>query len=219
MRWKQAGAIAIAMSLALGCGKKKPPEPPPEPTVEPEPPPPPPAPPPPKCETIEEDCVAKESTKARIPSTHLVFAPVKGWKYAQTPEGTIVQPFEIGSALAMTTFEVDAKKDKESRDAALEALAKTLTITFPKKPKINWAKPDPANKKKIGELEINLWQVETVKRGDRKGPLLIVSAALPDHRALLGIGFVPDDDKTGADEQIMGAVDSIKPGEEAGGKK
>src|SRR5205085_10667967 len=104
----------------LGCGSKPPPPPvdPPLPPVEPAPEPPKP-PPPKKCESMEDDCVADAKTRAKIAKTSFAFTPVAGWKYAQTPQATIAQPFELGRAQAFTAFDVDAKKDKEARDAAL----------------------------------------------------------------------------------------------------
>lgn len=158
---------------------------------------------------MADDCVAKEDTKAKITKSALVFTPVKGWKYATTDDGTVAQPFEIGSALAITTFDVDPKKDKEAKEAALDSLAKQLSLTLPKK-KINWR--DTSHKRPIGGVDSLLWQMDKVKRADKEGALLVVLMPLADSRSLLAVGFVPDDDKTGADEAIMTAFDSIAPG-------
>jgi hypothetical protein len=203
--------VAFALALAA-CSKPPPPAPPPEPKDEWSAPPPAPKPPPPKCEALEEKCAAKEGTKAKIAGSSLVFTPVKGWKYAMTAEATLALPEEVGSALAILTFDVEPKKEKEARDKALDALAGKLGITLPKK-KPNWK--DTSHKRTIGKLEANLFQIKEVKREGKAGPLLIVAAALPDGRGLMAVGFVPADDSTSADEAIMTSFDSIRPGDEA----
>lgn len=211
MRWSFR-AVVFGAALIAACGSKKPKvEPPPEPEPEPVAPPPKPPPPPKKCESMDEDCVADAKTKARVARSAFVFTPVTGWKYAQLDAVTVVEPFEIGAASAFTVFDVDPKKDKDSRDSALTDVAKSLSLTLPKPLRLNWKKPDPKSNKTIGDLKASAWQIEDVKRGDKKGSLLIVSAPVEASKALLAIGFVPSEDKSGADEAIMTSIDSISP--------
>jgi hypothetical protein len=219
------------VAFSLGCSS--PPPPPPEP-----PPPPPPKaeapPPPPKCESLDEKCKAEPATRARIARSPLVFTPVAGWTYAQGEAATVAQDAgESGAAIVISLYEgdpKDAKKELAAREAAFEQMAKLISLTPPKN-KVRWQLPTCQCKgaactgsggelckamKPSGELKASVWQVDGGVRGGKKGPLLVVQATLPDNRGLLGVGFVADDDKSGADAGILKAIESIGLG--AGGE-
>jgi len=209
-------AIAVSVAFTLGCGSKKPPktEEAPTPTVEAPPPP-----PKPKCIELDEKCEAKESTRAKIKSADLVFTPAAGWTYAQGEDATVAQVSEEGPAIVFGVFEADpkdAKKDIANREATLEALLKKLTIEPPKK-KVVWKKP--ADTQDVGDLKVSLWQLEGGVRGTKKGPLLIIATSTADDKGVLGVGFVPDDDKSGADEAIMKSIESLARREGSGSSK
>jgi hypothetical protein len=205
---KKIVALLGAAALCVACGHKRPPPPkaapPPPPTVEQPPPPPP---PPPKCEALDESCTGKGGTVARIRKSGFGIAVPDGWTYAQQDDATVATSSSV--VLVVTTYDAgaDAKAAASNRDAAFEAVVKLLGMTS--KPKVTWTKP--AKKSKAGDLELSLWQVNDAAKGDKKGPVLVFGAQLPDKSWLLGAGFVPNDDSTDADKTILNALQSIAP--------
>jgi hypothetical protein len=195
-------ALAVLAALATGCPKPPPPAPPPEPAAE--------APPsPPKCESLGEKCEAKSDTRAKIANSDLVFTPTPGWVYAQQATSTVAQTSDAGPGFAVLGIEVDlkdAKKEIASKDAAVAELVKQLGIG-PLKRKVAWKKPD--DHEAVGPLKIELWQLEEGARGAKKGPILIVAGTAGDGKGVVGVGFVPGDDKSGADETIMKSIRSL----------
>ncbi|UQA60241.1 hypothetical protein [Polyangium aurulentum] len=209
-----ASSLVAVLFILPACGGAPPPPPPPPDTVaEEEPPPPPPK--PKKCESLDEDCKAKASTKAKVKSGALVFKPTEGWVYAQTEEHTLAQSSADGAALIIGTYatEKDAKKDAANRDAAFDALLKSIGVTAPKQ-KVAWKKPQMP--KEIAGLKLGLWELGEVERGEskKKGPLLVVQGNLPEGRALIAVGFAPADQADSA-EKIMASIDTLAPDENA----
>ncbi len=199
-----AACVAIVVSA---CHPKPPPAPPAPPPPVAEAPPPPPPPPPPKCEALGEGCTGQAGTVARIRKSGLGVAIPLGWTYAQQDDATVVTTGN--AAFAITTYDAaDAKTASANRDAAFDSLVKLLTATAPKH-KVTWA--HAAKKSKVGDLEMSLWQTDNVARADKKGPVLVFGAPLPDKSFLLGAGFVSDDDKSDADKAILAAIESIAP--------
>ncbi|WP_437565026.1 hypothetical protein [Sorangium sp. So ce542] len=205
-RWPTL-ALSAAAALAAACSSPPPPQPvTPEPPVTAAPPPPPPPAPKP-CKALDEQCQAEESTRAKIAGSSLVLTPVKGWTYAQGESATIAQAADEGPALATAQVDTgEGKQAAEKRDAALDALAREINVTLPKK-KVNWKKPDDV--KEISGRKIGLWQKEGAARGTKKGPLLIFADAGKDGEIVIGLGFVPDDDSSGADATILQSIESI----------
>ena len=73
---------------------------------------------------------------------------------------------------------------------------------------MHWKKPDDT--KTIGPLKLGLWQLdEAGVRGAKKGPLLVVAGPTSDSKGVVGVGFVPDDDKSSADMAIMKSIESL----------
>ncbi|AUX23642.1 uncharacterized protein SOCEGT47_041700 [Sorangium cellulosum] len=211
-RWPPL-ALSAAAALAAACSAPPPPQPvTPAPVATPTSPPPP-APPPPKpCKALDEGCQAEDSTRAKIAGSTLVITPAKGWTYAQGESATLAQAADDGPALATAQVDVgEGKQAAEKRDAALAALAQELDVTLPKK-KVNWKRPDDT--KEIAGKKLGLWQREGAMRGERKGPLLIFADAGEDGEIVLGLGFVPDDDDSGADATILQSIESISVAEE-----
>jgi hypothetical protein len=199
-------SVMTALALcAAGCPKPPPPPPQPEPEVRP-----PPA-PPPKCESLSEKCSAAADTKARITNSGLVFAPPPGWTYAQLSSATLAQASDSGPALAFLGVDLDpkdAKKELAAREATLTELVKQIGLA-PLKRKVNWKKPDDP-KKAVGSYKADFWQFEEGGvRGQKKGPLLIVVIPVAEGKGVMGVGFVPDDDKTSADAAILKAIESL----------
>jgi|SRR5580704_16353370 hypothetical protein len=194
-------ALVLFSVLAAGC--PKPPEPPPPPPVVD-------APPPPKCESLGEKCAAKADTRAKITNSEVEFSPAETWVYAQQSSATLAQTDDGGPAIAFLGVDVDAKdskKDTGYKDAALAELVKQIGLS-PLKRKVNWKKPDET--KTIGAFKLGLWQLdEAGVRGARKGPLLVVAGPTSDTKGVVGVGFVPDDDKSQADGAIMKSIESI----------
>jgi hypothetical protein len=196
-------AMAALALAAAGC--PKPPPPPPQPDATPAPPP-----PPPKCEALSEKCAATADTRAKITNSSLIFTPAPGWIYAQQSSATLAQSGDAGPALAFLGIEVDAKdakKEVATKDAALAELVKQLGLS-PLKRKVSWKKPD--DKKSIGPFKVDFWQLEEGGvRGAKKGPLLVVAIPISDGKGAIGVGFVPDDDKTAADAAILKSIESL----------
>jgi len=195
--------------VVAACASKPPPSPPkpaPEPvaSAKPEPPP-----PPPKCEALEEHCVAKDGAKAKIVDSPLRIEPPSGWEYAQEKDATVA--IQGGASLAVTTHDVgdarDLKKQLTLRLNAFDALLKLIGVK-PPAARFFWMKT-PEMVKKIGDLKVTLWQLDGATKEKTKGPLVVFVAPLPQNKALLGVGYVPDDDKSGADQAILKAVDSL----------
>jgi hypothetical protein len=201
-------AIALALGIFAGCG------------APPKPPPPPPAEPttkweeggekkpaaPKKCEALDEKCKAASTTKARIAKAGYTIVPVSGWFYAQGENATIAQKDDTGAAMTVAGYDVPTPKDEaKNRDAALEAAAKEVGVTLPKK-KVNWKKADDT--KDVSGVKINLWEADGASRKDKKGALLIFSASLPENKGIVGFGFVPDD-AADAEKIVEGLQTSI----------
>jgi hypothetical protein len=201
-------ALPLCLALSLGCGSTHPvtPDPPPQPveTATPATP----TPPPPKCEALDEKCEAKDTTRAVIARSDLLFTPPAGWIYAQLSGATIAESSD--ATIAVTGYEADAKdakKDTADRDAAFSDLLKQIGIENPNKKKVAWKKPDAP--KPVGELKLDLWEIKDWARGPKKGPLVVVAGTTGEGKGILLIGFVPADDKSGAEDAILKAIDSL----------
>lgn len=200
-----AGLLMFGM---VGCHSAPPPAPPPPPPLPVVVAPPP---PPPKCEAPEEGCVAHTDTRARIKRVGWEFAPPEGWTYAQEEDLTIASG--KAAILGVTTFDAnDAKAARTGREDTLRLVADKLGLTLPKKKTYFGKKPD--HKQKVGDLDVELYQLDGAKRDGKKGPLLIFAAHATNERVLLGAGFVADDDADNSDEAIMKAIESIAPAAE-----
>lgn len=204
--WTPLSLCAVA-ALAAACSS--PPKEPifatPEPTEEP-PPPPPPKPKP--CKALDEDCEAKASTEAKIANSDMIFKPPKGWKYAQGELATIAQTGDDGVVIAITEIKIDdPKQEAVSRKEATNALAEEVKVTLPKK-EPNWKKPDDS--KELGDLKLNLWQVNGGMRAEKKGAVLFFTAAIPEGKLLVGVSFSTGEDEK-ADGALLECLDTIAP--------
>jgi hypothetical protein len=202
--WVSLFAVAV---VSVGCGSPPPPvepEPKVEPTAEP---PPPPA---PKCESLDDECKAKIGTAAKIAGSNYVFEPPKGWIYARLDKGTVAQMDAKGSVMALAGYEPDAKAPaaRQQRDAKLAELAELVGVQLPM-PKALALKPNQEETK--GAVKRLKWQRDQAKRSDATGALLVL-AREESGRVVLGVGFVPDSDSSGADVAIEHALDTIEKG-------
>lgn len=198
--------VSLALAASVGCGPKpKPNTPEPSESAEVDA-----GPPPPKCEKLEEKCAATAETHAKIAKADLVFTPVTGWTYAQEEAISVAQASDTGPAMAFLGYEgdaKDAKKDAAARDTAFGELTKSLGIESKPPKKVNWKKAD--NPKGIGELKLDQWVIDKGwTRGGKKGALVIVAGATDGNKAVMAIGFYPDDDKS-ADDTIPKSFESI----------
>jgi hypothetical protein len=221
--WKLPTLLA-ALSLISACGSPpKPPPPTPEddsvkwtqPEASKEP---------PKCEALTEKCSAKGSTSARVGKTGYGVTPIEGWTYAQGEDILVAQKSAEGAAMAATGYEIPTPANKKQeaafRKAALEACAKEINVTLPKK-EPTWTKP--ADTTESGPGKMNLWGMEGAARGDKKGFLLVFvpAAPLPEGKSLIGIGFIPEDDETAGEfeDAFKKIAGSLKPYEGDASKK
>ena len=207
-----AFSLSLLLPLASGCGANppQPAEPAPQETAAPATPA---APaPPPKCESLDEKCESKPDTHAKVARCDLAFTPPAGWTFAQLAEATVAQSGD--ATLAVTCFDIDpkdAKKEAASREAAFGDLLKQVSVDNPGKKKVPWKKP--AAPKDVGDLKLGLWEVEGMTRTTKKGSFVAVSgpADASKTKVLLFIGFVGDDDKSNASDQMLKSVESLGP--------
>jgi hypothetical protein len=179
---------------------------------------------PPKCEALTEKCSAKGTTNARVGATGFGVTPIEGWTYAQGEEVLVAQKSAEGAAMAATGFDIPTPANKKAeaanRKAALEACAKEIGVTLPKK-EPTWAKP--ADTTEAGPSKMNLWGMEGASRGDKKGFLLVFLPAtpLPEGKSVIGIGFIPEDDEAAGDfeDAFKKIAGSLKPYEGDASKK
>ena len=204
--------LGCAAAWFAGCHRAPPPAAPPAPIAEA---PPPPAPPPaPKCETPEEACVSHADTRARIKQSGWEFAPPEGWTYAQGED--LTRATGKNAALAVTAREKgDDKKGREAREEMLRLLTEKLGVTLPKKKSLLAKKPDQVEK--VGDLSVDLYQLDGAKRDGKKGPLLIFAADSADRQLIVGAGFVADDDADNSDRAILSSIRSMSHADAKGG--
>jgi hypothetical protein len=216
--------LLAALPLFAACGGSPPPPPPPPPDdsvkwTQPEA-----SKDPPKCEALSEKCSAKGTTNARVGATGFGVTPIEGWTYAQGEAILVAQKSGEGAAMAATGFDVpqpanaaNKKAEAANRKAALEACAKEIGVTLPKK-EPTWNKP--ADTTEAGPSKMNLWGMEGASRGDKKGFLLVFLPAtpLPEGKSVIGIGFIPEDDEAAGEfeDAFKKIAGSLKPYE---GKK
>jgi hypothetical protein len=150
--------------------------------------------------------VSKAETRARIGSAAWEFAPPEGWTYAQGDDVTTasVASASLGVAARDGT---SVKTERAVREEAVRKIADRLGVTLPRKRELLRRKPD--RKQKMGELEVELYQIDGGAREGKKGPVLVFAAKVGDGKVLLGVGFVSDDDKDNADSAILKAIGSI----------
>lgn len=207
--------IVLALALApLACGGNKPKDKTPD-EIEAEnkakaPP------PPPKCESLDENCVAKSDTVATVKGAGLQFNPPEKWLYAQTETYSIMQqgtdPGASMLVIGSYTPDKDAKKNDAARDAAFADLVKALGATLPKSYKVAWKKPEaPLD---ANGLKMGTWLAPDVERSglkDKKGNMPIVHAPIDATHNMIALGFALGDDEKGM-EAIQNVLMSIKPG-------
>jgi hypothetical protein len=99
------------------------------------------------------------------------------------------------------------KNERGLREETLRRIASRLGVTLPRKRELLKRKPD--KREKVGELDVDLYQIDGGNRDGKKGPLLVFVAKIGPGKALLGLGFVSDDDKDSSDSAIMKAIGSI----------
>lgn len=207
-----AALVGLVGACASAPPPAPPPRPPPAPVVAPPPKPPPVVekPPPKKCVALAEECIADKWTLARIAHAPLVFTPADGWAYAEEADATVMENGEGGPTLALAGYEIaDPKAAPAARDAALLALLARLSIT-PPKDKISWGTP-LSKGSTAADVHVVLYQVEGAQRAGKKGPLLVMTSSQSTSLAVLGVGFVANDDKTNADDAILQSIGSLAP--------
>ncbi|MCK6589261.1 MAG: hypothetical protein HUU21_12710 [Polyangiaceae bacterium] len=223
--WKLPPLLAVLPLLAACGSPPKPPPPPPDDSVkwtQPEA-----SKEPPKCEALKEKCSAKGDTNARIGATGFGVTPIEGWTYAQGDSVLVAQKSDEGAAMAATGFDVpmpanaaNKKQEAANRKAALEAAAKEINVTIPKKEPV-WTKPADFTTAAPGK--VNLWGLEGAARGDKKGFLLVFLPAAPvaDGKSVVGIGFIAEDDEAAGEfeEAFKKIAGSLKPYEKPAPKE
>jgi hypothetical protein len=144
--------------------------------------------------------------KATIVKTDWTIEPPSGWTYAQQQDATIAILGE--ASFAVVVYAPEPKKETASWEKQATEVAGKLEVAMATKKKLTMPKK-PAIVKPVGTLKVNLYQFDGATHATRKGPLLVFSTELPDGKALLGAGFVPEDDTSKADEAILKAIESI----------
>jgi hypothetical protein len=196
--------IVAGFVLVLAAGCRPPPKSPPPAPAAAEPPAPPPA---PKCDTLDEGCVAADTTRSRIPTSSWTIAPPSKWKYAHGTEATVAKT--DGAGIAFLVHEPGDKKTAgPKRSAALETVARQLGLTMPKH-KVVWP-GKPAKVMTVEALKVSLYQFGGFTLEGKAGELLVFTTRLPEGTSLLGGGFVLETDKTDADKAILTCLESLR---------
>jgi hypothetical protein len=212
---RAVSTVLAVTTLLLACAKPRPAPPPMAAAVDAGPPEPP---PPPKCEALGEGCTAKEDTRAAIAGTKLAFRPPAGWTWATEADATVA---EKGKAAIVVIAKPITDKKKPPRAAAFDAVVARLAVTMPKgkgkgKPKAA-GKPSlpkkPDRKMVVGGAPMELFQLEAVERDGAKGPLLVFATRQGDEAVVVGAAFVPEDDASKSDAEVMSAIESLAPAE------
>lgn len=149
--------------------------------------------------------------QAQIIGTALAFTPPARWPLRHLSGHTIVQASKTGAALALAGVEFlpgDAKEEEAAKDTMLAELARQLELgAIPRK--MSWKKPDDV--RPAAGMRIRFWSIEeVVSRGTSKGPLLVLWTPTGEGKGLVGLAFVPEDDRSQADVAIMKAIESIE---------
>ncbi|MEO5730803.1 MAG: hypothetical protein ABI134_12615, partial [Byssovorax sp.] len=98
-------------------------------------------------------------------------------------------------------------KDGVLRDNALTELLKTIGVEEKPVKKIPWKTPKAA--KAIGDLKLDVWEIEAgFARGSKKGTVVVVAGGIGDGKGTLGVSFAPNDDKS-ADDAIIKSFESL----------
>jgi hypothetical protein len=150
--------------------------------------------------------VSRAETRARIGQAGWDFAPPEGWTYAQ---GADVTTATAQSATLGVVARDGAtwRNERWVREQTLRLVAERLGLTLPRKRELIKRKPD--QKEKVGELAVDLYQLDGAAHEGKKGPLLVFSARIGPSKMLVGVGFVADDDKDNSDAAIMKSIESI----------
>ncbi len=132
--------------------------------------------------------------------------PPDGWTYAQLDAYTLAKEGDAQFAMTLHDAPANARQLATARNAAYDALVKAMGVT-PPRAKPNWAHPDEVDD--AGSLKVSVWSIDGAKVGAKKGAIGVFYLPLPENKALLGIGFVPDDDGGAAAKAILTAVQTI----------
>jgi len=152
--------------------------------------------------------MARPDSRARVPHVALQIAPPEGWTYVQGE--AVTTAISKNAAFGLTTHETaEAKKERVAREESLELVTDKLGVTMARKKDVFWRIPD--QKRKVGSVDLVLYQVDGAKREGKKGPLLVFVGKIEDGRTLVGAGFVADDDTDNADRSILKAIESLGP--------
>jgi hypothetical protein len=109
--------------------------------------------------------------------------------------------------MGVTTY--NRRTGARSRDHALRELASEIAIDLP--PAKAALPKRPQKRQALGALTLSLYQIETAQRGGQHGVLVVFTTDLPSDAAILGIAFVGDGDRSGAEKAIARAIDSLEP--------
>lgn len=211
-----------AMLLALATACDPPSKPPEIPKVEL------PVAAPPKCESLDENCVSKSDTRARIPNVAWSIAPPSGWHYAQEVTATVAERSPgSGAVLAATSFDSPKlpRDLKKARSAAIERLSQAFHVTLAQNNVVDSHLSGVPDTLKLEGLVFSIWEQEGAKRQPVKGNVVkgnvVVLVGPADGRELLVLGFAPKVDEQDS-QALVEAIQSLKmtgPAAEVGKQK
>jgi hypothetical protein len=151
---------------------------------------------------LEEGCVVKPGTRARIQRTGWDFEPPTQWTYAQGTEATTARS---KSAILIISSQAP-QGGGGNNEIFLRSVADQIKVVLPKRKRLIPKKPDKLQD--VGALHLSLYQLGAVREAS-PGALLVFTTNLPQGLVLLGAAFVSDDDADNSDEAILKAIDSI----------
>jgi hypothetical protein len=156
--------------------------------------------------------LAKPRQEFAAPKPLVLFVPPVGWPLSAREGLNIAKAPDESSAVAFASYVgfAGAAQESAARTDALAELQKELEVAVAQLERaINWKKPDDT--RTVRGMAVRLWQPNAAAtRRQTKGILLVVEVGVRFGEGAVGLGFVPADDASGADAEIMQVVESLR---------
>ena len=142
--------------------------------------------------------------------------------YAQLDRVTIAQKSGDGPVIVMGWYEPvkGFTATAKQRMGKIGEFAKEAAI----KPATSRPRLRQGQNRKVGELTFQLWDgynstgLTGAKREKNRGPMLVLTAKISNDKQLFGVAWAPKGEKKPIGE-ILGAIESVKPGADEGDDK
>ncbi len=154
--------------------------------------------------------MADADSRLALASQGASLRPPAGWAYAREPAASIALAPDGAAALGMTEAESNAP---EKIVAALEPLLTRLAITKVKTKSLKSRLKKAQSELPADGITLQLWEVDKTQQNqdpvmhDGAGAALVLVAALPSGKAVVGVSFVV---KPQGDPLVPAVMDSLK---------